>query len=565
MAKRLAAVLVVFLLCHCGVSLAENLISNGFKVSETDFGAVRFHKSDAQSSRTVVFPSRHDGTEMLFSHLQNFLSGFSSRTGLLQAEPPADGSCDNSIYKGTEFRFVPDFKGSPKPGEHLEWLAPCFTHTSAAFSISGTTARLELTLSGKKSLTCQELYLFASPQQFHPEIFLLPGKHVIEWKDLTAEEVTDLSHNGIRIFRFCDQTWGTIVDVVKTAKMFLGGLGLGKFPIFGSRVPKYMEHANKNFLHEAIGWDLVERPSPVVKLQESDVHPGDFVAILRLDGIDPIIMWGSGSHIGHTAVVMRVDNILSVCESQDGWYWPTHGIQCTPWAKWVEQAAAADFHVAILPLKPELRARFDNDKAEAQYKSVAGLPYGYHNFLFGWIDTPRDNYPAHLVAETALAVFALIDRLAPKVTETFINQALNFRLGTKGLNMAEIYAEMDRQKISPADLIAKVEDDSWVYSDGPSMVCSVFVTSIYKAAGILGDIEINATEFTPRDVYTLNIFDTNSNRPAQCESADPQQPWCQILGKYRLTLPGYSTLAPYSHMNERCPSKAPLYIRSDGC
>jgi hypothetical protein len=24
---------------------------------------------------------------------------------------------------------------------------------------------------------------------------------------------------------------------------------------------------------------------------------------------------------------------------------------------------------------------------------MEGYPYGYHNFLFSWIDTPSDNYP----------------------------------------------------------------------------------------------------------------------------------------------------------------------------
>jgi hypothetical protein len=31
---------------------------------------------------------------------------------------------------------------------------------------------------------------------------------------------------------------------------------------------------------------------------------------------------------------------------------------------------------------------------------------------------------------------------------------------------------------------------------------------MYKAAGLFGDLEINATEFTPRDVYALDFFDT---------------------------------------------------------
>ena len=35
--------------------------------------------------------------------------------------------------------------------------------------------------------------------------------------------------------------------------------------------------------------------------------------------------------------------------------------------------------------------------------------------------------------------------------------------------------------------------------------------------------------------------------------------YCQILGKYRLILPHFSTVAPRAHMAEACPSQAPNY------
>jgi len=91
------------------------------------------------------------------------------------------------------------------------------------------------------------------------------------------------------------------------------------------------------------------------------------------------------------------------------------------------------------------------------------------------------------------------------------------------------------------------------------------VAALYKAAGIFGDMEINAAEFTPRDVYNLKIFDLDFVRPQVCQDADPDQPFCQLLGKYRVTYPGYSTVAPYAHMDETCASLAPDYVRKDGC
>jgi hypothetical protein len=114
------------------------------------------------------------------------------------------------------------------------------------------------------------------------------------------------------------------------------------------------------------------------------------------------------------------------------------------------------------------------------------------------------------------------------------------------------------------------EIDHWEYTgqlpiDGWSYVCSAYVAAMYQAAGLFDDLEINATEFTPKDVYTLNFFDLNFQRPDNCASADPNQPYCQILGKYRMTFPGYSTIQPYSHMCETCATLAPDYPRAEGC
>lgn len=118
--------------------------------------------------------------------------------------------------------------------------------------------------------------------------------------------------------------------------------------------------------------------------------------------------------------------------------------------------------------------------------------------------------------------------------------------------------------------MAQVEVEGWIYSgmeprDGRSYVCSAYVAAVYQAAGIFGAGKINGPEFTPRDVYTMDIFDKNFTRPAVCESADPNQPYCQILGKYRMTHPGYSSVKVYSHMAESCPTQAPDYVRLDGC
>jgi len=39
-------------------------------------------------------------------------------------------------------------------------------------------------------------------------------------------------------------------------------------------------------------------------------------------------------------------------------------------------------------MKAEVRAKFNVTAAAEFFKSVEGVPYGYHNFLFGWLDIP---------------------------------------------------------------------------------------------------------------------------------------------------------------------------------
>jgi len=114
---------------------------------------------------------------------------------------------------------------------------------------------------------------------------------------------------------------------------------------------------------------------------------------MRLDGLDPMLMYGTGSKVGHNTMALRFDGELYVVESQDAWYWPTHGLQRTLWADWIKQAEDASFHVVHCRLNADARAKFDEKAANAFFEDTVGLPYGYHNFLYGWIDTPNADWP----------------------------------------------------------------------------------------------------------------------------------------------------------------------------
>lgn len=74
-----------------------------------------------------------------------------------------------------------------------------------------------------------------------------------------------------------------------------------------------------------------------------------------------------------------------------------------PWDEWWELALKDDSNpqIALLPLHPDVRAKFNSTAAWEYARSMSGKPYGYHNMIFSWIDTMADNYPppldAHLV------------------------------------------------------------------------------------------------------------------------------------------------------------------------
>lgn len=290
---------------------------------------------------------------------------------------------------------------------------------------------------------------------------------------------------------------------------------------------------------------------------------------MRLDGLDPMIMYGTGSHSGHSLMALRFDGELYIVESQDAWYWPVQRIQRNRFSEWMKMAEAADFHVAFMPLSDEMRAKFNETAAQEQFFKYQGLPYGYHNFLYGWVDTPELNFPTLLPKDIAPIAFSIIERIDKNLTDIFFTQALNKHLGTEGLNISGIAAEGSKRGLNISDVMAITEVDGWKYTgqyhDGESMVCSAFVAAMWKAAGIFGDNYINAVEWGPKDVYQVDIFNKNYDRPQACKDADPGVNFCQLLGKYKMTFPGFSSIPAYPHMNDNCPSIAPDFIRPEGC
>lgn len=110
-----------------------------------------------------------------------------------------------------------------------------------------------------------------------------------------------------------------------------------------------------------------------------------------------------------------------------------------------------------------------------------------------------------------------LEFLFPKVTKAIVYDALNQRLGKEGLFYDGIWEELYRRDMTLEDLIKIPENDKWKYNT-PSglksqLTCSSFATKMLQMGGVIPLTDIQATEFTPKDLYELNIYDTNRFPP----------------------------------------------------
>ena len=67
------------------------------------------------------------------------------------------------------------------------------------------------------------------------------------------------------------------------------------------------------------------------------------------------------------------------------------------------------------------------DKAIEFYKNLEGLPYGYSNFIFSWIDN-KESIPHFLDRHLLGPAFALVEKFVPDTVELFMGEAYNKRL-----------------------------------------------------------------------------------------------------------------------------------------
>lgn len=135
------------------------------------------------------------------------------------------------------------------------------------------------------------------------------------------------------------------------------------------------------------------------------------------------------------------------------------------------QVRAAGEDVVWAPLTAEKRLEFDVNNAIQTFNTLEGLDYGYSNFLLGWLDTPNRNYPCLppdfrrcLTADHFEFILAMMDRIVPAVADRFLLQALNKRIGTRGLRTAAVVKSAWEKGMTFGELLSLPELDTWVYN-----------------------------------------------------------------------------------------------------
>ncbi|MQL83100.1 hypothetical protein Taro_015577 [Colocasia esculenta] len=462
--------------------------------------------------------------------------------------------------------LLPSFVGSVAPENGtIGWKGACFLENEAhlEFTLGDRGEALGGGTDAAHSWTCMDLYVFATPYRIMWDYYFSAREHTLEiqsWEE--PAELDYVKQHGLAVFLMPSGMLGTLLSLIDV------------LPLFSNTM--WGQNANLAFLKKNMGASFERRPQPWrANISLSDIHSGDFLAISKIrgrwGGFETLEKWVTGSFAGHTAVCLKdEDGKLWVGESGHENEKGEEIIATVPWDEWWAATLqdSSNPHIALLPLHPELRAKFNSTAAWEYARSMSGKPYGYHNMIFSWIDTIGENYPPPLDSNLVISVLSMWTRLQPSYAANMLNEALNKRLGTEDLSLHHILAETEKRGMTLDHLLTIPEQDDWVYSDGKSTTCIAFILEMYKEAGIFEPFSssIQVTEFTIRDAYMLNIYEDNRTRlPHWCNNEDGKLPFCQILGEYSMELPLYNTIKPYANMNEHCPSLPPTYDRPENC
>lgn len=249
-------------------------------------------------------------------------------------------------------------------------------------------------------------------------------------------------------YAFCQDKFASLLSLIETGMAFLDVNEKPRpdLPYFGRQTPiSYLtEKATLRAMKQWMGLELEQREIKKVPIDKSLIKSGDTLAILRVWGGAELIMYGTGSPVGHVATAMWFeDGELYVTEADR-----IAGVMATKWDDWFDWSETIGNNVVWMPLKPELREKFDEQAARDFFYRIESYPYGFASLLFSWYDTEDENLPPMLPQSFMPYSMSYAERFFPEEVQVLFTQALNKRLGTDGLTMPEVAVEAAKQGIS---------------------------------------------------------------------------------------------------------------------
>jgi hypothetical protein len=467
---------------------------------------------------------------------------------------------------------VPSFKIALRPNQiPLPWSGSCFQNFTGSVTLVNRTATIAVEAEEPVDAFCFDILLFATREDIYVHIYGFRGIHhrmITLQNDL---QVLDVQEHGFQVFQADANILALIYDAWSAHRLVHSTKTAGEVRefLFTNADMKFKKRTN----------------AETFVLDPAHIKSGDMLAVTRFDVSSMAIMWGTGGRTGHIAMFHWIEDVLYVLESigtESGW--PTAGVTKTPYTQWLEQADALNYLVSVFSLdayveeqqhrghlvqEPSSGAvRTFNATASLEFfLTVEGNPYGTENFLMSWLDTSNGNFPPPVSYQAVVVTLPIVAATYPLEIDSLFTAAINKRLGTNNMTFNEIYRYLDDKNISLAEIIPIPEQDDWLYDGKPSLVCSALVMRLYKAGGLF-DAEgltehIQGTEFTPRDGYSISLYNQDWQPPKGCDS--PNRYDCQLMGDYVLELPGVNSIVPYANMMEKCSAIPPDYTRPIGC
>lgn len=495
-----------------------------------------------------------------FAHILLALSLFGTSFALKTCDVPGPGY----------FKFLAKTQAQIKPETSVTFGGFCFSRITVSLRKEVNSFVAQISTEGFiGGFLCGDMVYLSSGKTHWSRIIMSEGIRtvVIPFADLTPLEVQSLTKNGMFVLRMCSNVRDVPQSMFMTAKLFVGGWGKRPWlPIIGTHIPRFQQNANRDFVKQLTGYEWKERRrNKFVRIPPKDIKSGDLFFVTRMDGVDQLGHINAGSRAGHVAMALWQGKRLYIVESKQAGI-KHSGVYKLTYRRWLLENRMQDANVVFTPLKRNLQRKLNVAKVWEAFKRLDGNDYGFRNYIFTLIDTEDQNMNEMFDFVFASVVLDKAERIFGKYFGAFLYEGWSHRLGApKTLKIGEIWEQLFSKDMTLGELSAVPEKDGQKYSNGLNFVCSSFVVHLFKEGGLFQGVDIQATEFMPRDVYELAFFDVGPHTvPKRCRKYAPRG-YCQVMGALDFDLGKFNYVEPYDHMNEHCPTQGPEFIRPNRC